>query len=180
MRLNLGKRSLPVWQAVGALLGVGMLGAVVFSQLRRPRAQRTWQGRLGGVVPYDLRRPTVERLRRSVWDPEDPRILTDKSFGVGWNVNVASLARVRRPRFGSRTVDPASANDMRAVMEETLATNPMANYSDVLAAWHVRRGTAIDRSEADRLAEIYQEVFGPDRSITEREQLPDSVSFGAA
>jgi Family of unknown function (DUF5808) len=44
------------------------------------------QGYLG-VFPYDWRRPTRARVRARWWNPNDPRVFTPKSFGVGWDVN---------------------------------------------------------------------------------------------
>ena len=32
-------------------------------------------------LPYDLRRPTSTRLRSRAWNPDDPHILTPKTFG---------------------------------------------------------------------------------------------------
>jgi len=180
IELKLGKIDLRGWRATVTLLGVGLVGAAVLSELRRPREQRTWHGRVIGVVPYDLRPPTVDRLRRSVWDPENPRVFTARTFGVGWNVNVASLARAGERIAGRRAVDPSRDEDIEAVIHQALKKDPMADYQDVLAAWHVRRGVEIDEAEADRVAEVYQRLLGPDRSVTERGQSPTSTSFGAA
>ncbi|HEY7488939.1 MAG TPA: DUF5808 domain-containing protein [Streptosporangiaceae bacterium] len=38
-------------------------------------------------LPYDLRRPTARRLRSRAWNPDDPRILTPKTYGWGLGVN---------------------------------------------------------------------------------------------
>jgi hypothetical protein len=61
--------------------------AAVIDQLMRPAESRTWHGTVFGV-PYDLRPPTVERLQRSWWNPEDPRLFTPRSFGIGWDINL--------------------------------------------------------------------------------------------
>jgi hypothetical protein len=74
--------------------GGALIGAAVVQQLRLPPAERTWQGRVAGV-PYDFRPPTVERLRASFWNPEDPSLVTPRVFGVGWSIN---LYRLLRPR----------------------------------------------------------------------------------
>lgn len=50
-------------------------------------------GRLFGVVPYDFRRPTLERVRRTLWNPDDERFLVPTVFGVGWTVNVRGATR---------------------------------------------------------------------------------------
>lgn len=83
---------------LGAALGFGLIAAVVATELRKPAGERSWHGRLAGVLPYDLRPPTVERLKASWWAPEDPRILTDRVFGVGWALNLGRLTRLARER----------------------------------------------------------------------------------
>ena len=32
-------------------------------------------------VPYDWTRPTLERLRNSVWNPDEPRVVVPKAYG---------------------------------------------------------------------------------------------------
>ena len=71
-------------QGMVTLVGLGLTGAAIAEQLRRPPADRTWQGHLWGFVPYDFRLPTLERLWRAIWDPENEHFLKDKTFGVGW------------------------------------------------------------------------------------------------
>ena len=70
-----------------------VLGAVVVTELRKSPDERTWHGKLAGVVPYDLRPPTLERVRSTVWNPDDPHILVPHAFGVGWSINAAALVR---------------------------------------------------------------------------------------
>ena len=68
------------------LLGYGALALIVSAivdQMRRPADERTWTGSVL-FFPYDLRIPTVER------------VLTPKSFGVGWDINFFQVLR----RFG--------------------------------------------------------------------------------
>jgi hypothetical protein len=89
-RVAAGRRS----RRLGALVGLALIGAAVATELRKPAAERTWHGRLAGFVPYDLRPPTLERLKASWWSPDDPRILTDRVFGVGWALNIGRLARL--------------------------------------------------------------------------------------
>lgn len=79
--------------------GLALLAAALVTELRKPAAERTWHGRIGGVVPYDLRPPTLERIQAAWWSPDDPRILTDRAFGVGWAVNLGRLARLASERF---------------------------------------------------------------------------------
>jgi uncharacterized membrane protein len=75
------------------IAGVGLVAAAIATELRKPAAERTWEGRISGVVPYDLRPPTVERLWQRTWSPDDERILMPHGFGVGWSVNVGRVAR---------------------------------------------------------------------------------------
>lgn len=84
----------------GLLLAAALLGAAVVQELRRPREERTWTGDLVMRIPYDLRTPTRERVLRSVWAPDDPRIVVPRAFGVGWSVNFARLVG-RRPESGA-------------------------------------------------------------------------------
>ena len=64
--------------------------AAVTQELNKPEGERTWHGRVAGV-PYDFRRPSLQRLRDAYWNPQDPRVFTDKVIGVGWAVNFAQL-----------------------------------------------------------------------------------------
>jgi hypothetical protein len=84
--------------AAGALAG-----AAVVKELAKPADQRRWHGEVAGV-PYDFRPPTMAKLRRTAWDPDNPRLLVPHAFGVGWSVNVARLAELvqpaREPRRG--------------------------------------------------------------------------------
>jgi hypothetical protein len=44
-------------------------------------------------VPYDWRRPSLERMRRSVWNPDDDRLFPPRSFGWGYGLNLHALGR---------------------------------------------------------------------------------------
>jgi Family of unknown function (DUF5808) len=46
-------------------------------------------------VPYGWRRPTVARVKSRMWNQDDPRLFTPKSFGWGWDLNFARLFRRR-------------------------------------------------------------------------------------
>jgi Family of unknown function (DUF5808) len=62
------------------------------------------QRRLGGL-PYDFRRPTAARVRARAWNPDDPRVLTPKTFGWGFGLNfywVLHPLRLVRARRRSR------------------------------------------------------------------------------
>lgn len=39
-------------------------------------------------VPYDWRRPTRKRFKSRWWNPDDPRFLTPRWFGWGYDFNV--------------------------------------------------------------------------------------------
>ncbi|MGH2371009.1 MAG: DUF5808 domain-containing protein, partial [Chloroflexota bacterium] len=56
-------------------------------ELRKPPAERTWQGYVLGFVPYDFRPPTPARLKEAFWNPRDERLFTPRPFGVGWGIN---------------------------------------------------------------------------------------------
>ena len=46
-------------------------------------------------LPYDWRRPTWSRVRERAWNRYDPRVLTPKTFGWGYDINFYELlARV--------------------------------------------------------------------------------------
>lgn len=79
-------------------IAAGLLAAAVARELRKPAADRRWHGRLAGTVPYDLRPPTPARVRRALWNPQDPRLFTSHAFGVGWSLNLARLAALVRGR----------------------------------------------------------------------------------
>ncbi len=82
--------------ALGWLIRTAVLAAVaaaIYTELRKPPAQRTWHGKLGGMVPYDFRMPTLQRLRDTYWDTRSSRIFTAQPIGVGWSVNVAAILK---------------------------------------------------------------------------------------
>jgi Family of unknown function (DUF5808) len=71
-------------------LWVAVLAAAVIDAVRNDRNH----GELFGVIPYDFRFPDIERAKRQTWDPQSTRILTPRTFGVGWSVNLGRLARL--------------------------------------------------------------------------------------
>jgi hypothetical protein len=82
--------------ALAWLIRTALFAAVagaIYSELRKPPEQRTWNGKLLGVVPYDFRLPSLERLRQAYWNPASPKVLTDRPLGVGWAVNIPTLLR---------------------------------------------------------------------------------------
>src|SRR5690349_16859650 len=67
---------------------VSMVVAAVATELAKPEAERTWNGRVFGLVPYDFRPPTWERIRSAYWNPDSQQLFSDRVFGVGWAVNL--------------------------------------------------------------------------------------------
>ncbi len=74
-------------------LGLLMVAAASANELRKPATQRTWHDRLFGVLPYDLRPPTLARVKQTLWDPRNERILVPQAFGIGWSINVGGLVK---------------------------------------------------------------------------------------
>ena len=70
--------------------------AALAREMSLPSDRRRWQGRLLGV-PYSFRVPTPERILDAYWNPGDPRLFTERVFGVGWAVNLPQ-ARSRMER----------------------------------------------------------------------------------
>jgi len=66
----------------------GLVVAALETELTKPEAERTWEGRVFGVVPYDFRPPTWQRIRDAYWNPDSDHLFSDRVFGVGWAVNL--------------------------------------------------------------------------------------------
>ena len=78
------------------LLRMAVFGAVagaVYTEMRKPPAERTWHGKLLGFVPYDFRIPSLEQLRSAYWNPASPKVFSGRPFGVGWAINIPTLLR---------------------------------------------------------------------------------------
>ena len=84
------------------LVGMGLAAAAVVKELRRPADERVWNGVVAGFVPYDFRFPTVERFRERLWNPDSPRLLSPRVFGVGWSLNVGRVVGLIREGFNER------------------------------------------------------------------------------
>ncbi len=76
---------------LGLAVGATLIGAAVVTELRKPAATRTWEGRIASRIPYDLRPPTFLRARDRLWNPGDRRIVVPTVFGVGWTINFGRL-----------------------------------------------------------------------------------------
>jgi Family of unknown function (DUF5808) len=84
------KKILSPRNIVGTTLLLTFVGAAVTEQLRLPPEERTWHGNIAGI-PYDFRLPTVERLRATVWNKDNPQLLVPQAFGIGWTFNLYPL-----------------------------------------------------------------------------------------
>ena len=82
------------------LAAVALVVAAVATELAKPQAERTWQGRVFGLVPYDFRPPTWERIRGAYWNPESDRLFSDRVFGVGWALNLHRAKVLLDAAFG--------------------------------------------------------------------------------
>src|SRR2546426_12135137 len=81
-------RSLRRMRRLVRFLTLGLVVAAVATELTKPAAERTWQGRGFGLVPYDFRPPTWKRIRHAYWNPEADRLFSDRVLGVGWADNL--------------------------------------------------------------------------------------------
>jgi hypothetical protein len=87
------------------LLVLAAVAQALADQLRRPKDERTWEGKVAGVVPYDFRPPTPARIKKALWAPEEAYI-TPHSFGVGWSVNLGRIVyEVKKRTPGSAAGD---------------------------------------------------------------------------
>jgi hypothetical protein len=99
VRTDISRRADTARNEVGSLLWlikmavIGAFVGAIYTELRKPPAQRTWHGKLLGFVPYDFRRPSIDQLRQAYWNPASPKIFTDRPLGVGWAVNIPTLLR---------------------------------------------------------------------------------------
>lgn len=81
------------------MAAIGAVAGAVYTELRKPPAERTWHGRLLGAIPYDFRIPTLDSIRQAYWNPRSPKIFTDRPLGIGWAINIPTALR----RLGVRT-----------------------------------------------------------------------------
>lgn len=73
---------------------VALLVGAIREEMNKPESERTGYGEVAGVVPYDFRPPTFQRLRESLWNPDDERLITPHPWGVGWTVNLGRALRI--------------------------------------------------------------------------------------
>jgi hypothetical protein len=82
------KRRLSLLQWAPMALSLGVAALAIAQELSKPAGERAWNGRVLGFIPDDLRPPSPERIRASLWNPDDPHVLTSQVFGVGWSINL--------------------------------------------------------------------------------------------
>jgi len=82
------------------MVGFGLIAAAIAQELKKPPEEREWHGEVAGFIPYDFRFPTVERIMDAYWNPDDPRIFTDKVIGVGWAVNLGRIYKLAHGYWG--------------------------------------------------------------------------------
>ena len=88
------KRRLSQLQWVPMALSLGVAALAIAQELSKPASERAWNGRVLGFIPYDFRPPSLERIRASLWNPDDPHVLTSQVFGVGWSINLYRVAEL--------------------------------------------------------------------------------------
>ena len=99
MRNEVSSRARTVGHEIGALGWImrtavlAAIGGAIYTELRKPPAERTWHGRVAGFVPYDFRIPGIADIQRAYWNPRSPKIFTDRPLGVGWAINIPTLLR---------------------------------------------------------------------------------------
>jgi hypothetical protein len=69
-----------------------ILGALLLPPLALRLAGRPLTGRLLGM-PYDFTPPTVEKARRTIWNPADDHVMAPHVYGWGYSVNLHAVAR---------------------------------------------------------------------------------------
>jgi hypothetical protein len=88
--------------ALVKLATVAALVAAVKQELEKPEGQRTWHGTVAGFVPYDFRAPTAEKVKATLFDPDNDNIVVPQVWGVGWTLNLGRLWRLIRGAVAAR------------------------------------------------------------------------------
>lgn len=133
------------------------------------RLQGTWHG-----IPYDFRPPTGDRIRQSMWNPADPRLLRPRAFGAGWDLNLAAVA----VRLGILEPD-AEDVPFTSVPESgyrVAAALPLALTAAVVAHYVVRGGTLADPLPRHWSASGRPDAWTPKRAAARTDLL---VAAGA-
>jgi hypothetical protein len=93
------------------IVAVALVAAAVYQELQKPPHEREWHGKIANLIPYDFRPPTFERFRERLWNPDDPRLLTEHAFGVGWAINFHALLERLQTLMGEPGVPTAEDVD---------------------------------------------------------------------
>ena len=71
---------------------IAIVGALLLPPLALRLAGKPLTGRFLGI-PYDFTTPTAERLKQTVWNPSDDRILAPHMYGWGYSINLHAVGR---------------------------------------------------------------------------------------
>jgi len=91
------------------LAGFGLMVAAISQEMSKPESERDWHGKVAGLVPYDFRPPTWDRIRAAYWNPDEPRLFTERVFGVGWAINLYRAKEYLEEAFGTLMGDSKTA-----------------------------------------------------------------------
>ena len=94
----------------------------VCQELEKPKEERKWHGKIASFIPYDFRLPTVDRFKKSYWNPYDWRVFTPEAFGIGWAINFYMLLeKLRVIKWGDVSEDSflMPTKSIRDLMEHT-------------------------------------------------------------
>jgi hypothetical protein len=69
-----------------------VLATVLATSLALSLLKKDKQGTFLGI-PYNFEWPTPARVRRGLWNPDDPRLLTPHVYGWGYSANLHAIAR---------------------------------------------------------------------------------------
>jgi len=117
-------RSLRNARRLVRLAAFGLVVAAIATELRKPRPERTGEGRVFGVVPYDFRPPTWQRIRDAYWNPGSDHLFSDRVFGVGWALNLHRAQALMREGFGRLMGSNESLSIRMTVRSEGAAKKP--------------------------------------------------------
>ena len=75
------------------IITVVLVVTAIYQEMRKPPEERKWHGKIFGFIPYDFRFPTLSRIRERLWNPDDPRVITERAFGIGWSINFYTILK---------------------------------------------------------------------------------------
>jgi hypothetical protein len=106
------------------LTAFGLIVGAIATELSKPDAERTWEGKVLGVVPYDFRPPTWHRIKAAYWNPDSDRLFNDRVFGVGWAINLHRAKALMDQGFGRLMGSKESLSIRMTVRSEGSARKP--------------------------------------------------------